>query len=126
MKKTTWYDASKKTTLNEDNIKQKIKVFAELVEKQQIERLGVFELACKCNIDASKVSIKEGKKYIKVDVGSSGKYMIDSEGNIFGIKAYGVINKKHHYGSLETINEYYWGSYKAQYRAFKVNNIRRN
>ena len=39
--------------------------------------------------------------------------MIDEEGNIFGIKGYGVINKKHYFGTLDTINNYYWGNYKA-------------
>jgi hypothetical protein len=94
-------------------MKEKIKIFAELLEKQQIERLKACDLACQCNIDNCKVSIKEGKKYIKINVGSSGKYMIDVDGNIFGIKAYGVINKKHHYGNLDTIQQYYWGNYKA-------------
>lgn len=94
-----------------DNIK--LKHFAELLEKQQIERLHKANLACQCNIDNCKVTIKEGKKYIKVNVGSSGKYMIDDKGNIFGIKGYGVIHKGHYFGTLDTINNYYWGNYRA-------------
>ncbi len=62
---------------------------------------------------ACQARIKEGKKYVKIDVGSSGKYMIDREGNIFGIKAYGVIHRGHYFGTLETINNYYWGDYEA-------------
>jgi len=56
-------------------------------------------------------SIKPGKKYTKVDVGSSGKFMIDEDGNIFGIKGYGVIHRGKHYGTLDTIDNYFWGYY---------------
>ena len=91
----------------------KIQEFAELLEKQQIERLRKDGLGCEANILNVKVSIKEGKKYTEVDTGSSGKYMIDAEGNIFGIKAYGVIHKGHHFGTLDTVNDYYWGDYDA-------------
>jgi len=90
------------------NLKEKIKEFAELVEKEQLERLkkdGLLYL-----LDA-KVKVKEGKKYTKVDIGGSGKFMIDSDGNIFGIKAYGVIHKGHRYGTLDSIDEWYWGEY---------------
>jgi len=60
------------------------------------------------------VSIKPGSKYIKIDVGTSGKYMVEkSTGNIYGIKAYGVIHRGHQYGTLDTIDEWYWGEYVA-------------
>ena len=56
-----------------------------------------------------------GKKYHKVDVGPknnwSGKFMVDFEGNIYGIKAYGQVHKGHRYGTLETVNNYFWGEY---------------
>ena len=91
----------------------RIKIFAELLEKELIEHLHITGLACRCNIDNNKVKIKEGKKYIKVNIGSSGKYMIDTEGNIYGIKGYGVIHKGHYYGTLDTINDYYWGDFRA-------------
>jgi len=89
----------------------KLKAFAALVEEQQIERLKATGVGCDANIYNSKVSIKPGKKYIKVDVGSSGKFMIDAQGNIFGIKAYGVIHTGHAYGTLDTTDSYYWGDY---------------
>lgn len=60
------------------------------------------------------VKVVAGKKYIKVDVGTSGKYMIVwATGEIFGIKAYGVIHRGHQYGTLDTINEWFWGGYTA-------------
>lgn len=92
---------------------KEIKQFAELVEKEQKDYLQKSDLACQANLDNCKVKIKEGKKYTKVNVGSSGKYMVDKAGYIFGIKAYGVINKRRCFGSLDTINEYYWGNYTA-------------
>lgn len=56
-----------------------------------------------------------GKKYTKIDVCTpqqSGRYMIVNEtGEIFGIKAYGVIHRGHAYGTLDTANEWYWGEY---------------
>lgn len=92
----------------------KIEVFAVLLEKQQIERLYRQDLACKPNIDNARTKIKPGKKYTKVDVGNSGKYMVEhSTGNIYGIKAYGVIHRGHCYGNLDTINDYDWGDYRA-------------
>ena len=92
---------------------RKLQALAELIEKEQIQRLHNDNLACQVNIDCCKTSIKTGKKYTKIDTGNSGKYMIDEEGNIFGIKAYGVIHKGHYYGTLDTINDYYWGGYRA-------------
>lgn len=99
-----------------DNIHEyirKIQTLADLLEKQQIERLKNRNLACQSNIDNCKTRIKEGNKYFKLDVGDSGKYMIDRKGNIFGIKGYGVINKNNYFGTLDTINQYYWGEYLA-------------
>ena len=67
----------------------------------------------------AKTTIRPGKKYTKVDVGSSGKYMVVNEtGEIFGIKGYGVIHFGHFYGTLETIDDYFWG----RYNAVKINN----
>jgi hypothetical protein len=93
---------------------QKIKSFAELLEQQQIERLHHHDLACEANVLNVKVSTKTGKKYIKIDVGPSGKYMVEiSTEKIYGIKAYGVIHRGHCYGTLDEIDQWYWGDYTA-------------
>lgn len=94
----------------------KLELLAAKVEADTLDNLKRTGLDCEANRLNAKTSIKPGKKYTKVDVGSSGKYMVDAEGNIFGIKAYGVIHTGHQYGTLDTINEWYWG----QYRAVKV------
>lgn len=95
------------------NTETKIKDFAELLERQTIERLIDDNLGCEANIINAKVSVKPGKKYVKVDIGYSGRYMIDQDGQIWGIKAYGVINRLHCYGTLDTTEDYFWGEYKA-------------
>jgi hypothetical protein len=94
----------------------KIEVFAKLVEAQQIDRYkhefdnhdeALIKQCC-----STKVIF--GPKYTKVNVGGSGKYMVVNEtGEIFGIKGYGVIHRGHAYGTLDTINEWFWGGYKA-------------
>lgn len=94
-------------------MKNKIIELAKLIEDQTIERLKADGMSCSANIINSRTKVKEGKKYTKIDIGGSGKYMIDQEGNIFGIKAYGVIHKGHQFGTLDTIKDWYWGNYTA-------------
>jgi hypothetical protein len=61
-----------------------------------------------------RAKIHMGKKFARVDVGTSGKYMVDLEtGDIYGCKAYGVVHRGHRYGNLETIHSYQWGGYGA-------------
>lgn len=98
---------------------QKIEIFAKLVSKEQLERLNKdYPENLEHNPDFWKkdatTSVKPGRKYTKVDVGTSGKFMIDEDDNIFGIKAYGVIHRGHYYGTLDTIDQYYWGEYYPQ------------
>ena len=65
--------------------------------------------------------IKMGRKYANVDVGSSGRYMVElSTGAIYGIKGYGVIHRGHYYGTLDTVNDYEWGEYTAIKRNSKT------
>ena len=84
------------------------------IRKETRQRLTKDELDCKVNLDNTIATFKVGNKYTKIDVGNSGKYMIDnSNQQIFGIKAYGVIHKGHQYGTLDTIDAYNWGNYTA-------------
>jgi len=58
--------------------------------------------------------VKMGRKYANVDRGDSGVYMVDlATGEIFGIKAYGVIHRGHQYGTLDTIMDWDWSNYRA-------------
>ena len=49
----------------------------------------------KFTFDSDKVHFHVGAKYIRLDIGGSGAFMIDIEsGLIYGIKGYGVVDKK--------------------------------
>jgi len=100
-----------------ENRIEKLKEFAKVLEFQQLDRLEKSNLDCHANIYNCHVTIKPGKKYDKIDVGTSGKYMVDFEGNIYGIKAYGQINKKHYYGTLDTVENFDWSGYRAYKRS---------
>jgi hypothetical protein len=91
----------------------KLEAFAKLVEDETIERLKADDLGCDANIANARTKIKPGKKYTKVDIGESGRYMVDTDGQIWWIKTYGVINRGHYFGTLDTIHDYYWGHYQA-------------
>ena len=60
------------------------------------------------------VTVKVGNKFARVDIGNSGRYMVDLEtGEIYGIKAYGVVHRGHRFGTLDTIHEWDWIGYRA-------------
>ena len=91
---------------------KKFEKLVALVEKEQIQRLNESGCGCEANLIHTKVTIKAGRKYTKIDVGSSGKLMIDNvTEEIFGIKAYGQVHKGHKYGILDSINDWNWGDY---------------
>ena len=87
--------------------------FAALVEREQVARLKAEYPDYPADMVGhdTAVNVVPGRKYTKVDVGTSGKFMVDEAGNIFGIKGYGVIHRGHHYGTLGTALEWNWGAY---------------
>jgi len=88
---------------------------AVLVEAGQVEDLITSKCDCDANRENAKTSVKMGVKFARVDVGPSGKYMVDlASGEIFGIKAYGVVHRGHRFGTLETIREWDWSGYRAR------------
>ncbi len=91
---------------------EKLERFAQMVQTQtekQYEQQGYHVCIQNGN---HKTSTKAGKKYTKVDLYNSGKFMVVNDtGEIFGIKAYGVIHRGHPYGTLDTIDEWFWGDY---------------
>jgi hypothetical protein len=92
----------------------KLKALCEKITKETQEYLIKRGLGCQCNLDQAIYHYYISKKYTRIDNKNSGRYMVEnSTGNIYGIKAYGVINKGHYYGTLETIDNYFWGDYKA-------------
>jgi len=96
----------------------RLEELAKKITTEQQEELRRKHLDCDANTNnaiARVARVVMGKKYAKIDVGSSGKYMVEIEtGRIYGIKSYGVIHRGHQYGTLDTINDYFWGSYTAR------------
>ena len=89
-----------------------IEQFRATLEIAQIEKLN--QQGYRSQIETVRCKIKVGRKYANVDVGSSGKYMVElATGKIYGIKGYGVIHRGHYYGTLDTIGDYDWSGYTA-------------
>ena len=62
--------------------------------------------------DRESAEIRPGKVYTKIDIGGSGKLMVEhATGIVYGIKAYGKVHKGHAYGTLDTTSDWYWGEY---------------
>ncbi len=94
--------------------------FAQIVLAQTKERLRA-SYPDSPQHEWEQVRVVPGPKYTKVDIGPkgnmSGKYMIDNAtGEIFGIKGYGRIHRAHRYGTLDTVNDWYWGGYVGERR----------
>lgn len=96
---------------------EKLETFRATLEAAQLAGLITSGVDCEGNREGCKTKIKSGRKYINVDVGTSGKYMVVAEtGEIYGIKAYGVIHRGHYFGTLDTIADYDWSGYRASKR----------
>ncbi len=93
----------------------------EFADRLQVERLAEYNRSypnSPCAEQSCKVRVRPGRKYTKVDVGGSGVYMVVNQtGEIFGIKAYGVIHRGHRYGTLDTVDDWNWGDYTASRKA---------
>lgn len=98
-------------------IESKLQAFCSLVEQQQRNRFAADYpgpmLAERMAQDCS-THFHIGKRWARVDVGTSGKYMVDmTTQEIVGIKAYGVPHLGHHYGTLDSIADWDWSGYHA-------------
>ena len=92
----------------------KLQLLCDKITDQSREHLEMRGLGCEANLNNAKATYLIKKKYTYIDIGQSGKYLVTKEGEIYGIKAYGVINKGHFYGTLDTIDNYHWGDYTAK------------
>ena len=93
---------------------EKIQALADLLQKQQRERIAARYSQEQADTEAAQVV--HGKAYAKVNVGPvhnmGGKLMVDYQtGVIYGIKGYGQVHKGNRYGTLDTIGQWYWGEY---------------
>lgn len=92
------------------NINDKLTAFVDLLTRQQRARHEK-EYTHPFTDDAH---FHLGAKYARVDLGGSGRYMVDlATEEIFGIKGYGVIHRGHKFGTLDTIRDWDWSDYQA-------------
>lgn len=92
----------------------KLSDFAAVLQTQRLAQLIHDGCDCEANRCNTTVKIHIAKKYTRVDVGRSGVYMVVNDtGEIFGIKGYGVIHRGHLFGTLDTIANFWWGTYRA-------------
>ena len=81
---------------------EKIEAFRAQVEAQvraEFDRKGYTDAVHERSM---RVTVKAGRKYTKVDVGDSGRYMVEMDTErIFGIKGYGVVHRGKAYGTLD-------------------------
>jgi len=102
-------------SIAEQEYADKLLALAQKLEADQLAQLVLDNVDCEPNRVNHTTWIKFGKKYDKIDVGGSGKLMVvKATGEVFGIKGYGVIHKGHAYGTLDTIDQWYWGHYYPQ------------
>jgi hypothetical protein len=94
--------------------KAKIQLLCDRITSQTKETLKAKQLDCEVNLLNAKATYIIKNKYTYINIGGSGRYLVDNKTNeIYGIKAYGVINKSQFYGTLDTIDDYFWGDFKA-------------
>lgn len=98
-----------------DSLEEKLEAFRALIETDKKEYMARNKYGDWQFDSISKTAVKIGKKYARMDVGQSGKYMVNMEtGEIVGIKAYGVPHLGHRFGTLDTITEWDWSEYTAR------------
>ena len=74
---------------------------AQQIQEGEIAALKRANLACEANLNNAITRVKSGIKWTKIDVGYSGRYMVNKQGEIYGIKAYGVPHLGHRFGTLD-------------------------
>ena len=95
-------------------MKTKLEAFRAHLEDETIRGYREKGFTLAHHVGNYECKIRIGRKYANVDRGRSGAYMVVlATGEIFGIKAYGVIHKGHQYGNLDTIGAWDWSGYRA-------------
>ena len=70
-------------------INEKMEELQKAVQLNKFYDLKTSDLDCVGNLMNAIVKLKEAKKYVYLDVGTSGKYLIEDNGTVWHIKAYG-------------------------------------
>lgn len=107
--------------MTEQEYRAKVQRFADLVQSEQRARLEFEHEAWRNGtLEPYITQVHYGRKFARVDVGPrvnmSGRYMVDRDGNIYGVKAYGVVHRGHRFGTLDTIEAWDWSGYRGHQR----------
>ena len=70
-------------------INDKITELKEVMQQYKFYDLKVSQCDCVGNLMNGIINLKEKQKYVYLDIGTCGKYLIDSDNNVWNIKAYG-------------------------------------
>ncbi len=103
--------------MSENNYGEALERFARELNAAQVRGLhesGITYDGCEKTVE---VHIHPGRVYDRVDIGISGRYMVEkSTGGIFGIKVYGSIDRRKRFGTLDTIDAYEWKHFWGERR----------
>ena len=93
----------------------KIQALADLITVEQVERLKLQEMDCWANIHHAKTTIaRDGRRYVGIAVGTGMRYFVDkTTGLIHPSASWKTPNLKRSFGTLDSINDFYWGEYEA-------------
>lgn len=109
-------DCQRNKEFHETEVRQaKVARLAELVLEQTQARLKA-AYPTSPQWEWEKVEVRPATVWTKVDRGPegnmSGMLMVENAtGRIYGIKGYGRVHKGHYYGTLDEVDQWYWGNY---------------
>ena len=101
-------------------MKTEIQNLANTLQEELLLDLKVMDVDCQGNRDGCKVNIKQKRKYTYIDVDTCGRYMVDKEGHVWSIAAYG--QKNHFLGTIQDVTKMLQENIEqmTQYKAQKV------
>lgn len=98
-----------------DNLKEKLAAFAQLVQAESISRSSKDGLTHTANAEYHKIGIYPGSKFTRISIGGGMRYCVRNEdGAIFAAKGTKGPNFNQFFGTLDTINQFYWGGYTGR------------
>ncbi len=85
------------------NLKERLQKLCDIITAAKKEILVKQKLDCEVNLNNAVARYSVKKKYVYIDVGRSGMYMVElATERIYGIKGYGVVNRLHYYGTIDS------------------------
>ena len=93
---------------------QDIDNFCTLLEQDTIRQLKADKLDCSANLANAQTKSTLGRTYAKILSGGSVRYFIRlTDGVIFASKGWNAPNLKRSFGTVYTMNDFYWGHYEG-------------